>query len=70
MTGRLLAYSPVTKKATVLATGFWFANGCALSADESYILVADTLPARVLKYHLKGPKVHYLQLKSPVGAVV
>ena len=57
MSGRLLSYSPATKKATVLRKGFWFANGCALAHDESYILVADTIAAQIVKFHLQGKQV-------------
>ena len=56
MKGRLLAFDPHTRKTRVLAKGFWFANGCALAKDESYILVADTISSRVEKFYLKGPK--------------
>lgn len=33
-----------------------FPNGVKLSDDESFILVAETLTLRIMKYHLKGPK--------------
>jgi hypothetical protein len=32
----------------VLASGIWFANGIALSSDESYIALAETLGSRLL----------------------
>lgn len=57
LTGRLLSYSPATKETKVLVSKLWFANGCALSKDESYVLVADTIAAQIHKHHLKGPKV-------------
>lgn len=34
-----------------------YANGVALSADESFVAVAETSRFRVLKHWLKGPKV-------------
>ena len=37
--GRLLSYNPATGKTHVVAQGFWFANGVALSKDESCIAV-------------------------------
>lgn len=33
-----------------------FANGVVLSDDEEFVLVAETMKARVLRYYLKGPK--------------
>lgn len=33
-----------------------FANGVVLSDDESYVLVAETMKSRIVKYNLKGPK--------------
>ena len=61
-TGRLLAYSPATQKTTVLTKGLWFANGVALSADESFLAVVETPSVRVTRYWLKGPKVGNIPL--------
>uniref|UniRef100_A0A0A9Y2G8 Adipocyte plasma membrane-associated protein n=3 Tax=Lygus hesperus TaxID=30085 RepID=A0A0A9Y2G8_LYGHE len=55
-TGRLLVTDPVTKSSKVLMNGIHFANGVHLSTDESYVLVAETQRARVLRYWLKGKK--------------
>lgn len=33
-----------------------FANGVILSDDENFVLVAESLTCRIIKYHLKGPK--------------
>jgi hypothetical protein len=55
--GRLLRYSPATGETTVLMKALWFANGVALSADESFVLVAATLSNRVHRFWLLGPKV-------------
>ncbi|WIA23563.1 hypothetical protein OEZ85_000288 [Tetradesmus obliquus] len=54
--GRLLMYDPATKETVVLAKGFYYANGVALSADESYLVMAETDRIRLLKYWLEGPK--------------
>jgi hypothetical protein len=35
----------------------YYANGVALAADESYIVICETDRIRLLKYWLKGPKV-------------
>ncbi|MNE78580.1 Strictosidine synthase [compost metagenome] len=40
--GRLLKYDPMTKKTTVLLEGLNFANEVALSADEDFVLVAES----------------------------
>lgn len=56
-TGRLLSYSPQTGETRVLATDVFYANGVALSRDESYLLLAETGALRILRIWLKGPKV-------------
>ena len=52
--GRLLVYDPTTQKTTTLLSGLYFANGVALSSDESFVLVNETLMYRIQKYWLKG----------------
>ncbi len=37
----------------VLAKGFWFANGVALSADETYVVVADSIRMSLHKVWVK-----------------
>ncbi|MCJ9429030.1 SMP-30/gluconolactonase/LRE family protein [Kordiimonas sp. A6E486] len=54
--GRLLVYDPATGVATKLLDGLYFANGVALSADESFVLVNETGRYRVSRYWLKGDK--------------
>lgn len=54
--GRLLQYNPKTKKNKVLMSNLHFSNGVALSADEAFVVVAETMRNRVHKYHLRGPK--------------
>jgi sugar lactone lactonase YvrE len=56
-TGRLLTYDPATGATHVLATGLWFANGVALAADESFVVVGSTFSARLYRHWLQGPKV-------------
>lgn len=48
-TGRVLAYDPVQKSTRILAKGFCFANGLALSADERFLFVNETGKYRVWK---------------------
>mmetsp|Transcript_6490 Transcript_6490/g.15546 ORF Transcript_6490/g.15546 Transcript_6490/m.15546 type:complete len:399 (-) Transcript_6490:652-1848(-) len=55
-TGRLLAFYPHNGTVHVLAKGFWFANGVALSEDESFVAIAETAGFRIHRFWLKGPK--------------
>ena len=54
--GRLLRLDPASGKVSVLIKGLHFANGVALSADESFLVVAETYRYRLLRYWLKGPR--------------
>ncbi len=54
--GRLLVWDPVTGKATTLISGLNFANGVALSHDQTHVLVVETGSYRVLRHWLAGPK--------------
>lgn len=54
--GRLIKYEPATGEATTLAEGLYFANGVALSKDESFVAVSETYRYRVSRHWLKGPK--------------
>lgn len=55
-TGRLLKYDKATKQVKVLLRDLAFANGVALSKDRTFVLVAETTTARILRYWLLGPK--------------
>ncbi len=59
--GRLLSHDPGTGKTTTLASGLHVANGVTLGPDEAYVLVAETLEYRVLRYWLKGPKAGQIE---------
>ncbi len=54
--GRLLLYYPATEQTEVLLRNIDFANGVALAADDSYLLINETGSYRVLRYWLKGPR--------------
>ncbi|CAO1340598.1 unnamed protein product [Diamesa serratosioi] len=54
--GRLFQYNRSTKKNVMLMDKLWFANGIALSADETFIIVAETVGSKIQKYYLKGSK--------------
>jgi sugar lactone lactonase YvrE len=46
-TGRVFEYNPLTQTTRQIATGFSFANGLALTADEQHLLVVETGRYRV-----------------------
>ena len=54
--GKLIVYDPKTDKASTLISGLSFANGVAVSPDQSYVLVNETGNYRVLRYWITGPK--------------
>jgi sugar lactone lactonase YvrE len=54
--GRFMAYDPRTKQTRVLLSDLYFANGVAVSPDQSFVLVNDTGSYRVRRVWLTGPK--------------
>ncbi|XP_014205300.1 adipocyte plasma membrane-associated protein-like [Copidosoma floridanum] len=52
--GRLIRYNAANKKNQVLVHDLGFANGVALSEDESFVIVSETSTSRITKYNLKG----------------
>ena len=54
--GRLLVYDPATGVAKTLLDGLNFANGVAVSHDQSYVLVNETGGYRVIRFWIEGPK--------------
>jgi len=54
--GRLLAHHSGTGETRVLLDGLYYANGVALSADESFVLVVETTEYRVRRLWLGGPR--------------
>ena len=55
--GRLIAYDPHTKESTVLLDDLYFANGVAVSTDQSFVLVNETSEYRIQKVWINGEKV-------------
>ena len=53
--GRLLSYNPNTDSTNLLLDNLYFANGVALSQDESYLLVNESAVNHVRRYWLTGP---------------
>jgi len=54
--GRFLAYDPKTKTTRTLLRDLCFANGVAVSPDQSFVLVVETGSYRVHRVWLKDPK--------------
>ncbi len=55
-TGRLLSYDPHSKRTTVRMGALRFANGVALGPDDAFVLVNETMAARIWRLWLKGPQ--------------
>ncbi|MDZ4861649.1 MAG: SMP-30/gluconolactonase/LRE family protein [Candidatus Hydrogenedentes bacterium] len=54
--GRFLKYDPATQKVTKLIDDLCFANGVAISPDQTFVLVNETWNYRVMRYWLDGQK--------------
>jgi sugar lactone lactonase YvrE len=54
--GRFLAYDPKTKTTRVILDNLCFANGVAVSPDQSFVLVVETGKYRVHRFWLNGAK--------------
>lgn len=54
--GRLLVYDPASDETDVVLSGISFANGVAVSPDQSFVLVNETGEYRVIRHWLRGPK--------------
>jgi len=54
--GRLLAYDPKTQWSRTILSGLHFANGVAVSPDQSFVLVNETGKYRVMRLWLVGPR--------------
>jgi hypothetical protein len=55
-TGRLLSFDPKTGETKVRLDSLMFANGVAIGPDDTYILVNESIRARIKRLWLKGPK--------------
>lgn len=54
--GRLLVFDPKTKTTRTFLSDLCFANGVAVSPDQSFALVVETAAYRVQRVWLSGPK--------------
>jgi len=55
--GRLLALDPQSPKPRTLLKDLYFANGVAVSPDQTFVLVAETGKYRIRRVWLKEPKL-------------
>ena len=53
--GRIIEFDPQSGRSSVLVDGLDFANGVAVAADDSYLLIAETGSYRILRHWLQGP---------------
>ncbi len=67
--GRLLAYDPRTKTTRTILSHLCFANGVAVSPDQTFVLVVETGKYRVHRVWLnKGPtEVTFVQSRDWIG---
>jgi sugar lactone lactonase YvrE len=73
--GRVLAYDPASRRTDVVAEGFHFPNGVALTPAEDALLLCETVSHRLLRLSLPGGSVRvlagdlpaYPDNMSPVG---
>jgi len=54
--GRFMAYDPKTKSTRTLLRDLTFANGVAVSSDQSFVLAVETAAYRIHRVWLTGPK--------------
>lgn len=54
--GRLLSFDPASRETSVVADGFWFANGVALAPCETWAAVVETNSLRVWKVFVEGAR--------------
>ena len=66
--GRLLVYNPDSGETTVLLDKLSFANGVAVSHDQSYVLVNETGAYRVIRYWIEGPQKGRHETFGPIFA--
>ena len=65
--GRLLSYNPNTDVTNLLLDNLYFANGVALSPDESYLLVNESAVNHIRRYWLTGPNAGQTEVFSNVS---
>jgi len=69
-TGRILEYDPAANTTRIVARGFSFANGVALSGDEQTLFVAETGKYRVWKLGVAAADLDVSQGPSPQASIL
>jgi sugar lactone lactonase YvrE len=69
-TGRILEYDPASGITRILAQGLSFANGVALSQDETHLFVNETGKYRVWKLAVNAQKLQLGDGPPPAGAQI
>ncbi len=54
--GRVISYDPITKEAKTIKDEMYFANGVAVSPDQTYLLVNETGAYKITKIWIAGEK--------------
>lgn len=54
--GRLVKYDPASGECTTVLAGLHFANGVAVSPDETFVLVNETMRYRTKRVFVRGPR--------------
>ncbi|KAL7192872.1 hypothetical protein ACSBR2_024643 [Camellia fascicularis] len=54
--GRFMSYDPSTKETKVLVRDLYFANGVAISPDQSFVIFCETPMRRCKRYYIQGEK--------------
>lgn len=63
--GRVLAYHPATGRTDVIADGFYFPNGVALTPEQDTLLLCETVAHRLLRLSLPDGAVQVLDDDLP-----
>lgn len=60
--GRLVKYDIDTGECSVVLGELFFANGIAVSPDETYVLVNETMRYRVRRVYVRGPRAGQVEV--------
>ncbi|MBA0581606.1 protein STRICTOSIDINE SYNTHASE-LIKE 5 [Gossypium raimondii] len=59
--GRLIRFDPISKRADVLLTDLYFANGIAVSPHQDCVIFCETPMRRCRKYYIEGHKKGHVE---------
>ena len=60
--GRLLKYDIATGECSVVLNELFFANGVAVSPDDTYVLVNETMRYRTKRVYVRGPRAGEVEI--------